>query len=100
VLVRVTRWFMIGAPVVAGILVLILGTAGSISTTFGIVLIGIGPIIWMWNWLIRMSFDEEDHLPSAPPGRTPPGPEPQRLHRHQVPRHPRGKPTRAPRRRS
>jgi len=58
--VRATRWFLITAPVVAGILVLIFGTAGSISTTFGIVLIGIGPIVWMWNWLIRMSFVADD----------------------------------------
>jgi hypothetical protein len=59
-IVRVTRWFLITAPVVAGIIVLIFGTAGGISTTFGVVLIGIGPIVWLWNWLIRMSFAEDD----------------------------------------
>lgn len=68
---RATRWFSIAAPVVAGILVLILGTAGSISTTFGVVLIGLGPIIWMWNWLIRMSLDDErdDEPPARAPAR-------------------------------
>jgi hypothetical protein len=64
VLVRATRWFLICAPVVAGILVLSFGTAGGISTAFGIVLIGIGPIVWMWNWLVRMSFEESDRIPA------------------------------------
>lgn len=58
-LTRVTRWFLIMAPVVAGAALLIFGTAGGISVAFGIVLIGMGPVIWMWNWFIRMSFDEE-----------------------------------------
>jgi uncharacterized membrane protein len=56
---RAIRWLLITAPVVAGIVVLLVGTAGAISTTFGMVLIGIGPIAWMWNWLVRMSFDDE-----------------------------------------
>jgi hypothetical protein len=56
---RAIRWFLILAPVLAGVVLLIVGSAESVSTAFGIVLIGIGPIIWMWNWFIRMSFDEE-----------------------------------------
>ncbi len=58
--VRFVRWFLILAPVLAGVLLLIFGTDGAISSTFGMVLIGIGPIVWMWNWFLRMSFDEED----------------------------------------
>jgi hypothetical protein len=101
-LVRATRWFLITAPVVAGILVLIFGTAGSISISFGIVLIGIGFVIWMWNWFVRMSFDENDDAKNAP-GREQQGREehaPQRLHREAAPGHPRRKLTRTPRRRS
>ena len=30
--------------------------AGASSTALGIVLIGIGPIVWMWDWFIRTSF--------------------------------------------
>jgi len=67
-IVRTTRRLLIAGPVVAGIVVMIFGTAGSISTTFGIVLIGIGPIVWMWSWLIRMSFDEDDRV-RKPTGR-------------------------------
>jgi hypothetical protein len=66
-LVRATRWFLIGAPVVGGVLVLIFGTAGSISTSFGIVLIGIGPIIWLWNCFGRMSFDDDDRTSKTAP---------------------------------
>jgi hypothetical protein len=106
-LVRATRWFLIGAPVVAGILVLIFGTAGSISTTFGIVLIGIGPIVWMWNWLVRMSFDEgrpeQPHVPDQPRGSEPsskPGQhEPAPRHREAAD-HRRARVTRTPRKRS
>jgi len=99
-LVRATRWFMIVAPVAAGILVLILGTAGSISTTFGIVLIGLGPIIWMWNFFLRMSFDEEDEAPEPPvPERQALERQPRsRLHRAPAGRHPRPKLSRLPRR--
>lgn len=64
-LTRALRWFLIVAPVLAGVLVLILGTAGSISVTFGIVLIGIGPTVWMWNWFLRMSFDDYDDREQA-----------------------------------
>jgi hypothetical protein len=56
--VRLLRWFLIVAPVVAGVLLLILGTAGAISTAFGVTLIGIAAIVWMWNWFIRMSFND------------------------------------------
>jgi hypothetical protein len=58
-LTRAVRWFLIAAPVVAGVVLLIFGTAGAISEAFGITLIGIAPIVWMWNWFIRMSFDEQ-----------------------------------------
>jgi hypothetical protein len=93
---------LIAAPVVAGIVVLFLGTAGSISTSFGIVLIGIGFVVWMWNWFVRMSFGDDDDARNAP---TPEqrGHEAQpsrRLHREPTTRHPRRKSTRAPRRRS
>jgi hypothetical protein len=57
-LTRLTRWFLIAAPLVAGVLLLILGTAGAISTAFGVTLIGIAAIVWMWNWFIRMSFND------------------------------------------
>jgi hypothetical protein len=101
-LVRATRWFLIGAPVVAGILVLILGTAGSISTTFGIVLIGIGPIVWMWNWLVRMSFDEgSSEQPSGPETSSRAAHhEPPSRHRQAADRHRRARLTRTPRKRS
>jgi hypothetical protein len=94
--VRATRWFLITAPVVAGILVLIFGTAGSISTTFGIVLIGIGPIVWMWNWLIRMSFvaDDRARKPSAPDQEDREAKSQHRVHRKPTSRHPRKKLTR------
>jgi hypothetical protein len=101
-LVRATRWFLIAAPVVAGILVLIFGTAGSISTSFGIVLIGIGFVVWMWNWFVRMSFDDDDQARNAP-AREQKGHEAQpsqRLHREPAPHHRRRKLTRRPRRRS
>jgi hypothetical protein len=101
-LVRGIRWFLIAAPVVAGILVLILGTAGSISTSFGIVLIGIGFVVWMWNWFVRMSFSDDDQERNAP-AREQPGHEAQpsqRLHREPAPHHHRRKLTRAPRKRS
>ncbi len=52
------RWLVIGAPAVAGIVLLIFGTAGGISVAFGITLIGITALIWMSNWFIRMSFDD------------------------------------------
>lgn len=55
-----TRWFMIAAPAVAGVVLLIFGTAGATSVAFGVTLIGLAPIIWMWNWFIRMSFDDHD----------------------------------------
>jgi hypothetical protein len=101
-IVRATRWFLISAPVVAGILVLIFGTAGSISTTFGIVLIGIGPIVWMWNWLVRMSFGDDDGA-RQPPTREQQGHEAQSshlVHREPAPSHSRKKLTRPPRKRS
>jgi hypothetical protein len=101
-LVRVTRWFLIAAPVVAGILVLIFGTAGSISTSFGIVLIGIGLVVWMWNWFVRMSFGDDDEARDAPE-REQQGHEAQPsqpLHREPGPHHHRRKLTRSPRRRS
>jgi hypothetical protein len=101
-LVRVTRWFLIAAPVVAGILVLILGTAGSISTSFGIVLIGIGFVVWMWNWFVRMSFGDDDQERNASV-REQQGHEAEplpRLHREPAPHHRRRKLTRTPRRRS
>jgi hypothetical protein len=56
--VRATRWFLIGAPAVAGILLLIFGTAGAISEAFGMTLIGIALLIWMSNWFIRMTFED------------------------------------------
>src|ERR1700722_10517916 len=101
-LVRATRWFLIAAPVVAGILVLIFGTAGSISISFGIVLIGIGFVIWMWNWFVRMSFDENDEVRNPPESEEQSHEEhaPQPLHREATPGHARRKLTRAPRRRS
>jgi hypothetical protein len=101
-LVRAARWFLIGAPVLAGILVLIFGTAGSISITFGIVLIGIGPIIWLWNWLVRMSFEEDDRA-GAPAERERQDPGPHRQEQppgHARHRHSRRRATRLPRRRS
>jgi hypothetical protein len=58
-LARAVRWSLIIAPVLAGIALLIFGTAGGISTGFGITLIGIGAIVWLWNWFLRMAFDEE-----------------------------------------
>ena len=99
-LVRATRWFLITAPVVAGILVIVLGTAGSISTTFGIVLIGIGPIVWMWNWLVRMSFEEEPASERRTPRARPEQPAEERPHRQPAPGHDAAKLTRRPRRRS
>lgn len=101
-LVRVTRWFLIAAPVVAGILVLIFGTAGSISTSFGIVLIGIGFVVWMWNWFVRMSFDDDDQARNEPkPEQQDHEAQPsQRLHREPTPHHHRRNLTRRPRRRS
>jgi len=89
-IVRTTRRLLIAGPVVAGIVVMIFGTAGSISTTFGIVLIGIGPIVWMWSWLIRMSFDEDDRV-RKPTGREEQGhaEPPQRIHHERAPPHPR-----------
>jgi hypothetical protein len=99
---HVTRWFLIAAPVVAGIMVLIFGTAGSISTTFGIVLIGIGPIVWMWNWFVRMSFEEERSA-SEPPAREEPEHKEQpsqHVHPEPAPGHTRKQLTRRPRRRS
>lgn len=79
-LTRLTRWFLITAPIVAGTALLIFGTAGGISIAFGIVLIGISPIVWMWNWFIRMSFDEErekaerarERRAAEPPTKPPP----------------------------
>lgn len=59
-LVRSTRLFLIIVPAAAGIALLIFGTAGGISTAFGVSLIGIAAIVWMWNWLVRISFDWED----------------------------------------
>jgi hypothetical protein len=100
--VRAIRWFLIAAPVLAGILVLIFGTAGSISVSFGIVLIGIGFVVWMWNWFVRMSFDDHDQPRSAPADeqqRNEAQPS-QRVHPSPTPDHPRKKLTRAPRRRS
>jgi hypothetical protein len=58
-LTRATRWFVIAAPLVAGILLLIFGTAGAISEAFGLTLIGIALMVWMWNWFVRMSFAED-----------------------------------------
>ncbi len=57
-LTRAARWFLIGAPAVAGILLLIFGTAGSISVAFGVTLIAIAALVWLSNWFIRMSFDD------------------------------------------
>jgi len=100
-IVRTTRWFLIAAPVVAGILVLIFGTAGSISTAFGIVLIGIGPIVWLWNWLVRMSFGE-DARAGKPPASAQQADEPespQRVHREPPPHNAPKNRARPPRRR-
>jgi hypothetical protein len=55
---RTSRWILIGAPAVAGILLLIFGTEGSISVAFGVTLIGISPLIWLANWFVRMTFDD------------------------------------------
>jgi hypothetical protein len=57
--IRAARWFLIGAPGVAGILLLIFGTAGSISVAFGATLIGLSPLIWLANWFVRMTFDDD-----------------------------------------
>jgi hypothetical protein len=54
------RWFLIGAPAVAGVLLLIFGTEGSISVAFGVTLIGIAPLIWLSNWFIRMTFADDN----------------------------------------
>ena len=59
-LIRTTRWSLITAPAVAGVALLIFGTAGSISAAFGVFLIGLAPIIWMWNWFLRMSFADDE----------------------------------------
>ncbi|MBO0768843.1 MAG: hypothetical protein J2O48_09195, partial [Solirubrobacterales bacterium] len=48
------------APLVAGALVLVFGTAGSISVILGWVLMGLTPIIWLWDWFVRISFDADD----------------------------------------
>jgi hypothetical protein len=101
-LVRITRWSLILAPVVAGVLVLVLGTAGSISTLFGVFLIGIAPIIWMWNWFVRMAFEEEQQKETPPPAE-PPRDEarPPVPHEHgSVHHHPERRLSRHPRRRS
>jgi hypothetical protein len=122
-LARVTRWSLIITPILAGIALLIFGTAGGISVGFGITLIGIGPIVWMWNWLLRMAFDEEAEKQAAseraraeraqsavteqpPPGEPPTDIEHQRppagLHEHPAPHAPREHPRptrRDPRRR-
>jgi hypothetical protein len=58
-LARIARWSLVLAPMIAGVALLIFGTAGGISTGFGITLIGIGPMVWLWNWFIRMAFTEE-----------------------------------------
>ena len=101
-MVRAIRWFLIAAPVVAGILVLIFGTAGSISTTFGIVLIGIGPIVWMWNWLVRMSFAADDRpmTPPEPEHKAREAKSPHRVPHKLTARHSGNKLTRTPRKRS
>jgi hypothetical protein len=105
-LVRFTRWSLITAPVVAGVLVLILGTAGSISTLFGWFLICLAPIVWMWNWLVRMSFNEDNAEHESPVANrrddepTPIPKTPQRHHQDVVPHHARQRLTRPPRRRS
>ena len=57
-LARTTRWLLISTPVLAGIVVLIAGTARAISVAFGIPLISIGGLVWMSNWFIRLSFDD------------------------------------------
>ena len=58
-LTRATRWFVIGAPALAGILLLVFGTAGATSQAFGWTLIAIAAMVWMSNWFIRMTFDED-----------------------------------------
>jgi fatty acid desaturase len=58
-LTRATRWFLIAAPGLAGILLLIFGTAGATSQAFGLTLIAIAVMVWLWNWFIRMSFDDQ-----------------------------------------
>ena len=57
-LIRFVRWFCIGAPLLAGVALIIFGTSGGISVAFGVTLIGISLIVWMWNWFVRMSFAE------------------------------------------
>ncbi|WP_249011388.1 hypothetical protein [Conexibacter sp. DBS9H8] len=63
------RWFLIIAPAVAGVVLMIFGTAGTISTAFGVTLIVIALMLWLWNWFIRMSFLEtlapRPHPPAA-----------------------------------
>ncbi len=58
-LTRATRWFVIAAPAVAGVLLLIFGTQGVTSEFFGWTLIAIAAMVWMSNWFIRMTFDED-----------------------------------------
>jgi hypothetical protein len=85
------RWSLIAAPVLAGVVLLIFGTAGGISTAFGLTLIGIGATVWMWNWFLRMAFDEEAGKQAAreqaqrdrdQPAQAPERSQPSTLHQH------------------
>jgi hypothetical protein len=58
-LTRATRWFLIAAPAIGGAMLLIFGTAGPTSQAFGWTLIGIAVTVWMSNFFIRMTFDED-----------------------------------------
>ena len=58
-IVRATRWFLIVAPILAGVMLLVFGTAGAVSQAFGVTLIGIAAMVWMVNWFIRMTFDDD-----------------------------------------
>jgi hypothetical protein len=58
-LTRLIRWFLIAAPAIAGGLLLIFGTAGATSEAFGWTLIGIAALVWLSNFFIRMTFDED-----------------------------------------
>jgi hypothetical protein len=57
-LVRIIRWFCIAAPLVAGVALIVFGTAGGISVAFGATLIGVALTVWIWNVFVRMSFAE------------------------------------------
>lgn len=56
------RVFRIGLPVVIMIAGVVVAVSGSdqISVAFGVVLIGIGLLVALINWFIRLSFDSQD----------------------------------------